>query len=84
MEHPIESASLTATVGDLEISLADVAWEDVESAAREILALAGRLRHSHPELRSIVECVPGSTAATPVVDDDYADDGRRLGFHVRC
>lgn len=79
------SVSLSAQVGDIHISAAEVAWADVESAAASILALSARLRAKHPELRSIVETVPGGTAATTVVDDDYADEGRRrLGFNVRA
>lgn len=73
------SVTVTATVGDIEIAVESVALEEAEAMAGQLLKIATALRKKHPQLRSYVETVPGGTP-TEVVDDDWQDDSRRVGF----
>ena len=73
------SVTVTVSVGDIEISVEQVLLEEAEQMSGELLKIAARLRKKHPQLRNYVECVPGGTP-TDVVEDDWCDEGRRVGF----
>lgn len=73
------TATVTATVGDIEIAVEQVLLAEAEDMAKQLLSIAASLRKKYPQLRSYVECVPGGTP-TDVVDDDWGDEGRKVGF----
>lgn len=75
-------ALVSVVVGDIHIQVDSVALDEVEDMGAKLVAISEKLRRKHPQLRSIVECVPGGTMATSYVDDDWCDDGRkgRVGF----
>lgn len=73
------SVTVTATVGDIEIAVESVALDEAEAMAGQLLKIAASLRKKHPQLRSYVETVPGGMP-TEVVDDDWSEEGRRVGF----
>lgn len=80
------TCSLGIEVGGVAVRLDDVPWEHRLAFIAELVALRTEALAAHAELRPRLDHVPGSTCATAVYDDEWADGRGRgqLGFRVRA